>query len=146
MVVIRDFQLDDIGKVVYIADISLIEEYDEELFFTLYSAPNSKFLVAIKDIMVVGFICGIFQTENKSRILMLAVHPLYRRQGIGSSLLETFLNISAQKNVKKIFLEVRPTNHVALNFYRKRDFIPVEILEDFYTDGESGIKMVKYML
>jgi len=145
MVVIREFRPDDINKVIHIADTSLKERYEDQIFLSLYSASNTEFLVAVKDRAVVGFICGIFPSKIKSRILMLAVHPLYRRKGIGSSLLNTFIEKCSQSKIKKISLEVRPTNHVALNFYKNKNFKPVEFLEDFYTNGEIGVKMVKYL-
>ncbi len=145
MVSVRTFRVDDLRKVMKIADESLKEIYDEELFLTLHSAWNTGFYVAVKDNAVIGFICGTIIPTEQARLLMLAVHPLYRRQGVGSTLMSVFVEKCIIEEVKIIVLEVRPTNHVAINFYLRRNFNPVETLEDFYTNGETAIKMVKHL-
>lgn len=145
MVLIRTIRPDDMENVIHIADISLKENYDEDLFLHLYSAENTFFNVAVKDEIIVGFLSAILLSNTHTRILMLAVHPLYRRQGIGSALLYKFIDRCKNDGMNVITLEVRPSNHVALRFYQNKNFRPVEILDDFYTDGEKGIKMVKYL-
>ncbi|MFW6304253.1 MAG: GNAT family N-acetyltransferase [Candidatus Saliniplasma sp.] len=145
MVFVRTFRLEDVKKVMKIADISLKEEYDEELFLTLYSAWNTGFFVAVQETTIVGFICGTIIPGENARVLMLAVHPLYRRQGIGSTLMDVFIGRCTMDDVNIVVLEVRPTNNVAINFYLKRNFKPVETLEDFYTNGEKALKMVKHL-
>jgi len=145
MVLIRNLKLEDIKDVMKIADTSLKEVYTDELFLTLYSAWNTGFYVAVQDEVIVGFVCGTIIPENQARILMLAVHPLYRRSGIGSRLMDVFTRKCVIENVDTIILEVRPTNNVAINFYLNRNFTPVETLEDFYTNGETAIKMIKHL-
>ena len=142
MVLIRNFKRKDIEEVIYIAEISLTETYSDELFYSIYNAKNTIFLVAEINNTVVGFLSSIYNSKN-ARLLMLAVHPFYRRRGIGSELMDSFLQLCISKGIKRITLEVRPSNTDAITFYRKRGFITTDILDDFYTDGEKAIKMVK---
>lgn len=56
-------------------------------------------------------------------ILSLGVHNKYRRNGIGSLLLDALINhlTTTEKNtVKAIFLHVLTTNRAAILFYEKR--------------------------
>ncbi|MGM0404668.1 MAG: GNAT family N-acetyltransferase [Thermoplasmatota archaeon] len=145
MVLVRTFKIEDIRKVMKIADISLKEVYNEELFLNLYSAWNTGFYVAVRDNAVVGFICGTIMPGDQARVLMLAVHPLHRRHGIGSSLVDVFIERCVMDDVKFVVLEVRSTNQLAINFYLNRNFRPVETIDDFYTNGESALKMVKHL-
>lgn len=147
MVRIRNFEENDLFNVMNIADISLQEDYDEEVFLTIMDAWNAGIFVAEVQNTLVGFISGTFggDVKNSGRILMLAVHPYYRRSGIGSSLMDTFEDHCISKGVNRITLEVRPSNEEAIEFYMSRGYKPVKIMEDFYSNGEKGVKMERYL-
>lgn len=58
-------------------------------------------------------------------ILSLGVHKKYRRNGIGSLLLDALINYlttSEKTKVKSIFLHVLTTNQPAILFYEKRRY------------------------
>ncbi len=76
---------------------------------------------------------------------MLAVHPKFRDQGIGSELLEGFIDVCASNGADKITLEVRKSSERVIRFYQKRNFQIVEHLEDFYTNGEDAYKMMRVL-
>lgn len=145
MVYIRQFVQSDITQVSEIAEISLKESYDEELYFTIHNYWSEGFLVADIDGYIVGFISGIIVSKDTSRILMLAVRHSFRNRGVGSNLLQVFTEKSAQKGMNKITLEVRTSSENAINFYRKKGFQPIGVIEDFYSNGESCLKMIKYL-
>jgi len=142
---IRRLKKEDLEKVQNIADISLNEEYNRELFVTIKELWNDGFLVCEISGEVTGFICGIILNSKTVRVLMLAVHPLYRNRGIGSELLQRFMEVSSSIGTNKIVLEVRVGSNKAIEFYQKRGFQIVERLEDFYTNGEDGYQMVRYL-
>ncbi len=145
MVYIRKFAKSDVNQVSEIAQISLKESYDEELYISIHNYWPEGFLVASLDNYILGFISGVIVSKDTSRILMLAVRPSHRKKGIGSNLLQSFIESSAQKGMKKITLEVRVSSDNAMKFYRERGFHPLGIIEDFYSNGESCIKMIKYL-
>lgn len=146
MVYIRNFERKDLEGVQRIAELSLKENYSRELYLTIHRSWNGSFLVALEGQKPVGFISGLNNPDDGgSRILMLSVHPKYRRRGIGSSLLNTFVESSSKLGASYISLEVRPNNRDAREFYRKRGFEEVDVIDDFYTNGESCIKMVRYL-
>ncbi len=145
MPLIRRFKKDDLEKVQNIADISLKEEYTRELFTTIKELWNDGFLVYEMNGEVTGFVCGIILDSESVRVLMLAVHPLYRNRGIGSELLQRFTEVSSNVGANKILLEVRVGSRNVIQFYNKRGFQIFERLEDFYTDGEDGYQMVRYL-
>lgn len=145
MALIRRLKKDDLEKVQDIADISLKEEYNRELFITIKELWDDGFLVYEMNGEVTGFICGIILDSESVRVLMLAVHPLYRNRGIGSELLQRFTEVSSSIGANKILLEVRVGSKNVIQFYQKRGFQIVELLEDFYTNGEDGYQMVRYL-
>ncbi len=145
MPLIRRFKKDDLEKVQNIADISLEEEYNTELFITIKELWDDGFLVYEINGEVSGFICGIILDSETVRILMLAVHPFYRNRGMGSELLKRFMEVSSSIGTNKVVLEVRVGSRKAIKFYQKRGFEIVERLEDFYTNSEDGYQMVRYL-
>jgi ribosomal-protein-alanine N-acetyltransferase len=53
----------------------------------------------------------------------------------------TALNLLAKGEVQEVFLEVRVTNEAALSLYRAAGFELVEILRNYYSDGEDGYRL-----
>lgn len=145
MTFVRSPRPEDLERVSRIADSSLKEDYDRELFYHLYEAKNSIFKVAQNESRIIGFICGARGEQHSMRILMLAVKREYRRRGVGSSLIESFLGDCMIQSIKRVELEVRPTNIPAQRFYERWGFQQVGTIEDFYTDGEDCIKMVRFL-
>ncbi len=142
---LRRFMNDDLNRVHKIASISLKERYPPELYLTIYRSWSEGFIVAEANGEVVGFICGIKEDEMTSRVLILAVHPLHRNRGIGSDLLKHFIEISSNFGANKVILEVRVNNSRTILFYKKRGFKVVDRLEHFYTDGQDGYRMTRYL-
>ncbi len=143
MPLIRPFKTTDIEPVVSISNVSLNEDYDTSLYFSISESWNGIFLVALENGVVVGFINGLVENGDTSRVLMLAVHPGHRKKGIGNSLLDSFISLSISVGVDRVMLEVRPSNLNARRFYINRKFRPIEEVEDFYLNGESCIRMVR---
>ncbi|MEF8873563.1 MAG: GNAT family N-acetyltransferase [Candidatus Thermoplasmatota archaeon] len=141
----RTFNRDDLEEVHEIASLSLKEEYPQELYLSIKKTWKEGFLVADISGDVVGFICGIKEEIHRSRILMLAVHPLYRNRGIGSKLLKHYIEMSSRSGFKSVTLEVRVSHTSTIKFYQKRGFQILDRLESFYTNGEDGFKMIRYL-
>ncbi len=142
---LRPFNLEDLRDVQNIANISLQERYSSDVYLFIYQAQNSNFYVYTINNTVVGFICGLVESPDGARILMLAVKPNQRCRGIGSRLLDAFINSCVKHGMKKVKLEVRPSNTKAIFFYTKRGFQKQGIIDNFYTDGEKCISMVRYL-
>jgi ribosomal-protein-alanine N-acetyltransferase len=58
----------------------------------------------------------------------------FRRHGVGTSLLESFLDISKAFGVSKVFLEVRHSNVPAILFYAAHGFEKTGERKNFYSD------------
>lgn len=76
-------------------------------------------------------------------IMSFAVHPDFRRRGIGKVLLGRTIENLADKGVDTIHLEVRMSNRLAMKIYQQFGFRRERILEGYYSDGEDAILMVK---
>ncbi|MGF1529021.1 MAG: GNAT family N-acetyltransferase [Candidatus Competibacterales bacterium] len=93
---------------------------------------------------VVGFAilrCGF---EN-AHLLLLAVKPGYRRQGIGQQLLAWVEHTARTAGVARIHLEVRATNREAQTFYAALGYRMVERVPGYYQRREAALKLVHYL-
>lgn len=85
-------------------------------------------------------VCGIvvvWLILDETHIATLAVHPDYRGFGIGKQLLTVALEESAQQGAKLATLEVRDSNKVAQNIYRKCGFESVGRRRRYYRDNRE---------
>ena len=79
---------------------------------------------------VVGF--SLFRSvANESELLLLAVSPGRHREGIGTRLLDHFMNHARSAGARRIHLEVRDGNP-AIDMYRSAGFIPVGRRRNYY--------------
>jgi ribosomal-protein-alanine N-acetyltransferase len=138
---IRQFQPTDTFKVIKLASITLTEQYNPSLFSYFYETYPDGFIVAELNHKIVGFLIGIKLKNNRTKILMISVEPLYQRQQIGEKLLNEFIKTTIERNMKTIELEVRTDNEQAIKFYEKNGFKIVEKIEEFYQSGESAFTM-----
>ena len=79
---------------------------------------------------LVGYIMGKLSNDN-FHILSIAVDKEYRKKGIGSSLLESFIKLNYDK-CNSISLYVYVDNKVAINFYKKNGFNIIKRIPKYY--------------
>ncbi len=84
---------------------------------------------------ITGFLVSRRVDDEEVEVLNLAVDPEFRRRGIGTRLLR-------QISSRHVFLEVRESNEVAQNLYRKLGFGEIGRREKYYDDPvEAAIVM-----
>ena len=91
---------------------------------------------------VVGF-SDYWQTFDSATICQIAIHPEIRRRQLGSALMDEIINDCYAKRVRTITLEVRKSNQIAINFYKKHGFEQTLVKEKYYTNGEDAIYMMR---
>lgn len=99
--------------------------------------PGAKIVAAFQNNDAVGFAFWLTVVEN-SELLLLAVAPDKRGQGLGKLLLDEWIIQSINAKVKNLFLEVRETN-VALEFYKLSGFEAIGKRSNYYKcpDGNN---------
>lgn len=86
---------------------------------------------------------GITVVEDSADFCNVAVAEEYRGGGVGTKIVKKLCAIAAEKGAKKVFLEVRVSNSVALALYLKNGFKGVHARTRYYTDGEDCLVMIK---
>ncbi|HEV2520365.1 MAG TPA: GNAT family N-acetyltransferase [Thermoplasmata archaeon] len=143
-VALRLFQSRDVSPISRIVAESLHEHYDPSLYFSLSQAWPDGFLVAIDPAdRPIGFLLGVGQVPGEARVLMFAVDRSYRGRGVGTRLMEAFLERCRAKAMHRVTLEVRVGNATAIRFYTRFAYSVTDLLRGYYSDGENGYQMAR---
>ncbi|MFP3471371.1 ribosomal protein S18-alanine N-acetyltransferase, partial [Micrococcus sp. SIMBA_144] len=85
---------------------------------------------------VAGY-CGVWVIIDEAHITNIALHPEYRGLKLGEALLNKAIHFAKSRGALKITLEVRVSNIVAQNLYRKFGFEEGGIRKNYYTDNQE---------
>ncbi len=99
-------------------------------------APNPSLpLIAYMDYWLV---------QSELHLLSIAVHPHFRRLGLGRIMIERVMEATRFVACKRVKLEVRKNNKAAQRLYRELGFVVQKIKKGYYSDtGEDGLVMVR---
>jgi ribosomal-protein-alanine N-acetyltransferase len=120
-VLVRKFAASDVPAVLAILHESPeAAAWSQEGLLQLDSVDPTAW-VAERNGVVAGFLIGR-SAADEFEILNMAVSEAYRRQGIGSKLLESALEVSRKAGIARIYLEVRASNEPAIALYKLHGF------------------------
>jgi ribosomal-protein-alanine N-acetyltransferase len=81
--------------------------------------------------VIVGY--GIMSiAAGEAHLLNLCIHPSMHRRGHGRKLLKALLMQAREFGAEKVYLEVRPSNHAALELYRSMGFDHIGTRPSYY--------------
>ena len=108
--------------------------------------PNTRAIIIDKDGNEIragsgrtcaGFILTRFAADEEE-LLLIAVHPDYRGNGLGQKLMSLLLVSECERGISKIFLEMR-ANNPAEHLYRKMGFEPIGRRPNYYRTGNGEL-------
>ena len=85
---------------------------------------------------IVGF-CGMWLVIDSAQITNVAVIESARGKKIGEGLMREAMRVAKEHEVDVMSLEVRVSNEVAQNLYRKLGFQDGGIRKGYYTDNQE---------
>ncbi|MEW6298304.1 MAG: ribosomal protein S18-alanine N-acetyltransferase [Thermodesulfobacteriota bacterium] len=139
--VLRPFASSDLPAVLSIEHASSPSPWKEEFFLGELHKQYARVLVAELRGQVVGYLCCWF-VADEVQILNIAVHPGYRRRGIGRALLRAILAEARRGGVRSVSLEVRKSNGPARALYERLHFHQVAVRPRYYENGEDALMLV----
>jgi ribosomal-protein-alanine N-acetyltransferase len=90
----------------------------------------------VKDARVQGFIVGRAVSDDWE-IENIAVEGAARRRGLGTRLLEEFIDVARARGAQSVFLEVRESNIAARRLYEKYAFVETGRRKRYYREPEE---------
>ncbi|HEY3062949.1 MAG TPA: ribosomal protein S18-alanine N-acetyltransferase [Chloroflexota bacterium] len=90
---------------------------------------------------IVGY-AGIWVMTDEAHVTTIASHPELRGRGVGELLLVALIHRGMEIGARWMTLEVRASNAVAQNLYRKYTFKEMGVRRRYYSDnGEDALVM-----
>jgi len=116
----------------------------------LITKAHSTCLTEIAQDILRGFIIVLYKKGTQvAGIETLNVHPLFRGQGIGKTLLRAAEDEMFLRDVRRVRLEVSVGNHGAIKLYERMGFYIAALLPEYYHHYHFGsrdaYRMVKHL-
>jgi ribosomal-protein-alanine N-acetyltransferase len=131
---IRRMTMSDLPSVAAIETKGYQFPWDEDIFRDCLKARYECWVCEERD-KVLGY-CIASIAVGEAHVLNLCVDPAEQGQGIGRKLLENLIE-SARGRAETVFLEVRPSNTVAIALYENMGFNEIGIRKGYYP-AENG--------
>ena len=134
----------DIGQAVMLERLCFSVPWSEDMFVSELNNPACSYYAACDNGRLIGF-SGMLAVLDEGNVLNIAVHPMYRRQGVGRALLETLVKKAASLHLAFLTLEVRESNKSAISLYEKFGFSRVGLRRGYYErPKEDAVLMTLY--
>jgi [ribosomal protein S18]-alanine N-acetyltransferase len=135
--VIETMAIDDLPAVHAIEEASFQTPWPPHAYRSeLESNRLAHYLVARMGDTLVAY-GGMWLMVDEAHITTFAVHPAWRRRGIGERLLLAFLDFAVDQRAREATLEVRLSNLAARRLYEKYGFRPVGLRPRYYSDNHE---------
>lgn len=140
-ITIRGMRSIDLSDVMDIEFDSYSMPWGEATFRGLLRRVDADLLVAESAGTLVGYAAAWFVVDQ-GELGNVAVARSWRRRGIGARLVDAVIARAAERGVRELFLEVRPSNVTAQRLYERFGFEPVGRRRNYYVaPSEDAIVM-----
>ena len=136
---IRKLAINDVD---YIEQIFNLEKeifknsaFNKSYIETLIKGDNSFIYIYLIEDKICGYLI-VLDSIDVYEILAIATIEEYRNNGIAQELLDKI-------KTKDIFLEVRESNQVAINFYKKNKFKEISVRKNYYSEPNENAIIMK---
>ena len=113
----------DLEAVLEIESLSFTNPWTREMYLREMDNPRVSYIYILRlpsgDTEIVAGFCSFWLVFDELHINNLAIHPAYRRQGIGTALLKHAMHTAALLGARRATLEVRRSNEEARRIYEE---------------------------
>ena len=136
--IIRVMRPEDVNAVLAIDRLSFSTAWDKSSYLRDLINPICQYFVADRDGQVFAY-CGLWIVREDSHVTTIAVHPDWRHQGLGRTLMLKMIDYALQHGSTRMTLEVSIANPSAKTLYDKLGFITIGKIKAYYLDsGEDA--------
>ncbi|WP_151733116.1 ribosomal protein S18-alanine N-acetyltransferase [Paenibacillus tengchongensis] len=135
--VFRLMKLEDIPHILVIEHEAFTMPWTEEAFRNELTHNHfAKYMVMELEGQIIGY-AGMWAIVDEAHVTNIALLEEYRGRKWGERLLDELMRTAAFLGMKSITLEVRVSNTIAQNLYRKKGFRPAGTRKGYYSDNRE---------
>ena len=103
------------------------------------------------DSLANGYLCRVDETEigirgyvilmpvvDEAELLTIGVAAAQQRKGLGRAMLLEMLKVARAKNMRRVLLEVRPSNPAAIALYKSAGFSEIGVRRAYYQNTNGS--------
>ena len=128
--------IDDVDEVYVVEEDCFVDPWSKESIRKELKNNLARYLVAQLDDKIVGYV-GVWFVVDEGHITNVAVHSDYRGKKVGDKLVKQMVELCKENNIVAMTLEVRASNIVAQNLYKKYGFKMGGIRKEYYSDNKE---------
>ena len=132
----RPMRSADLPAVMEVARASLSQPWSEAVWREELTSEFGLYLVLQRGSDLSGFV-GVKRVADEAHVMTLAVPPGSRRRGLGRVLVRAALADPALAGVRRVHLEVRPSNAAARALYVSLGFRETGLRKNYYGDEDA---------
>lgn len=102
----------------------------------------SLWFVAVDVDQVVGYV-GSQTVLGETDMMNIAVHPDWRKKGIGTALINELINTLRLSGSHSLMLEVRASNEPAISVYKNLGFMEVGCRKNYYRNPREDALILR---
>ncbi len=114
------------------------DKMTKEQFFDEFKWHTRKYFVAVEENKPIGYI-GLYNYDDDLNIIQVAVDKNFQNKGVGGKLIKKAKDFAKLNNKRSLSLEVDENNKVAQNFYKKQNFVVVNVRKNYYKTSDAII-------
>jgi len=135
--VFRLMKVEDIPDILIIEREAFTMPWTEEAFRNELTHNHfAKYMVMELEGRIIGY-AGLWAIVDEAHVTNIALLGKYRGRKWGERLLEELMKTASYLGMKSITLEVRVSNEVAQNLYRKKGFRSAGTRKGYYSDNRE---------
>ncbi len=139
---IVDLLSGDIDKIVALNQKNFADGWNKSMLESAFSTGRFICIGIEEDEKLIGLI-SCSATDYDADIESITIAEEYRRNGFAKALLGLLEVKLKEKNIEKVFLEVRESNTPAKNLYLGAGYNEIHKRKKYYSDGEDAVIMAK---
>lgn len=132
----------DVDQVAAIERDAFSQPWRPETFRSLLENPTAEMWVAEGPEGVVMGYFVLWCIQEQGELANIAVAPGHRQRGLGSRLLDRAVERAREREVERLFLEVRISNVVAAEMYDRRGFREVGRRRNYYENPREDARVL----
>ena len=103
-------------------------------------ALNSDYLCCVDETKEEGIrgYAILMQAVDEAELLNIGVAAAQQRKGLGRAMLAEMLDAARAKQLRRVFLEVRPSNVAAIALYRSVGFSEIGVRRGYYQNANGS--------
>ena len=145
--VLRDMNITDVDKVLGIEQRVHAYPWTRGNFT---DAHNSGYICKVYEAggVMLGY-AVLMPAVDEAHLLNISIAADHQRKGLGLKLLHQIMGIARGLNMRRVILEVRPSNSAALGLYRKAGFNELALRRSYYpaaANRREDAMVMEYLL